>query len=872
MNKYSDKYVFMFDEGSADMREILGGKGANLAEMKKLSINVPEGFTISSKCCVRYFEDPAFMHNVHYLVEEYIEKLQQKTSKKFNDEKNPLFVSVRSGAAISMPGMMDTILNLGLNKKSVEILAKITSNPEFAYESYCRFLKMFGNIVYGMSYEQFNLAKRDIPDNLEGLKKLPDIYINLIKQKDRSFNDENTVDQLKKAVSAVIKSWNNSRAKSYRRINNIPDNLGTAVTVQEMVFGNFNDQSGTGILFSRSPANGENKIFGEVLFNAQGEDIVDGSRTPLKIAELKSKMPKIYDELKTIAKKLEAHFKHVQDIEFTIENSRLFILQTRNAKLTPDAALNIAVDMYDSGDISKEDVLMMQNPNNITALFFPRFKENQEFTLIAKGLPAAPGAARGKVYFDAESAKSNAEKGEDVILVRTETSPEDIDGIFLSRGILTAKGGMTSHAAVVARGFGRCCVAGSSDITINEKEKFFVTKSNHVIHEGEWISLDGLKGEVYLGKVETEPAKISDNLRKVIKFADEVRNIGVMVNADTPTAARQAIEFGADGIGLCRTEHMFFDEDRIMPMREMIIAKTPEERKIALDKLLPMQRNDFKQMYDIMKGMHLTIRLLDPPLHEFLPKTEAEITELAKDMNIDEKDLKNTVISLKEVNPMLGYRGCRLAVKYKEIAEMQTRAIIEAALGSLEDTKIMPDVEIMIPLISELEELKFVKNIVKTTADEIIKSHNSNLKYKIGTMIEIPRAALLSDEIAEESEFFSFGTNDLTQMTFGFSRDDAGKFLFDYYEKGLLKDDPFQTIDQRGVGKLMETAVTLGRKTRPNLQCGICGEHGGDPRSIEFCNKIGLNYVSCSPFRVYVAKISAAVSAIKLGKSKLQKR
>jgi len=855
------KYLYTFDEGSAKMKDILGGKGAHLAEMKKLSLNIPEGFTISTECSIRYLEDESFINELIHEIREHICLLEKKTGKKFNDSKNPLFVSVRSGAAVSMPGMMDTILNLGLNKKSVKILAEITNNSVFAYDSYLRFLKMFGNVVYGIPYEDFYAIKAQNPEDLA------DLYIEKIQSVDPNFDDSDTEGQILKAISSVFNSWNNPRAISYRKINHIDDNLGTAVTIQEMVFGNLNDDSGTGILFTRNPSNGKDEIYGEVLFNAQGEDIVDGSKTPLKISELAAKMPDVYNDLQRFSKQLEYLFAHPQDIEFTIENKKLFILQTRNAKITPHASVKIAVDMYKASMISKADALLMQNPDTLSALLFPQFKEDQNLNVIAKGLPAAPGSVSGMVYFDSESAKYHAERGEDVILVRTETSPEDIDGIYLANGILTAKGGMTSHAAVVARGFGKCCVAGSSDITIDSRNKILTTSNGIVLHEGDWISLDGFKGEVYLGKIETENLKISDELNTILEFADEFRTLGVMVNADTPEAAMKALEFGADGIGLCRTEHMFFDEDRIMPMREMIVSKTKEERKRALSKLLPMQRNDFKAMYDIMQGRHITIRLLDPPLHEFLPKTDSDIKELANQMGIEFYELKNTVKSLEEVNPMLGYRGCRLAVTYTEIAEMQTQAIIEAAIESFKASGIMPDVEIMIPLISEVKEFNFVKGLVKLVADHYIEKSGMKLKYKIGTMIEIPRAALLSDEIAKESEFFSFGTNDLTQMTFGFSRDDAGKFLFDYYSKGLLDDDPFETIDQKGVGKLMETSVKLGRSTRPDLQCGICGEHGGDPRSIEFCNRIGLNYVSCSPFRVYIAKISAAISAIKLGKS-----
>ncbi|MCX7694543.1 MAG: pyruvate, phosphate dikinase [Caloramator sp.] len=869
------KYVYLFSEGNASMKNLLGGKGANLAEMTNIGLPVPQGFTVTTEACTRYYEDGQVVgEDIVEQIFEHLKKLEDISGKKFGDPSNPLLVSVRSGARASMPGMMDTILNLGLNDETVEGLAKLTNNERFAYDSYRRFIQMFSDVVMQIDKNLFenildeikeeNNAKYDTDLTAENLKEVVRRYKELYKkEKGEDFPSDPKM-QLLEAVKAVFRSWNNPRAIVYRKLNDIPSDWGTAVNVQMMVFGNMGETSGTGVAFTRNPSTGENKIFGEFLMNAQGEDVVAGIRTPQSIETLKEVMPECYDEFIRIANILEKHYKDMQDMEFTIEQGKLYFLQTRNGKRTAQAALRIAVEMVEEGLITKEEAMLKVEPKQLDQLLHPMFDqvELKNAKEIAKGLPASPGAACGKVYFTAEEAKLKRQQGERVILVRTETSPEDIEGMVAAEGILTARGGMTSHAAVVARGMGKCCVAGCGEIKINEEGKYF-TVQDIIIREGDYISIDGSTGKVYGQKIKTVEPEISGYFGTFMEWADSIRKLKVRTNADTPRDAAQAVKFGAEGIGLCRTEHMFFDEDRIPAVREMIVAKTEEQRRKALDKLLPMQRQDFIGIYEEMQDRPVTIRLLDPPLHEFLPQEDEDIRELASTMGITYEELKATVDSLKEFNPMLGHRGCRLAVTYPEIAEMQTRAIIEAAIDVKKRLgyNIIP--EIMIPLVGEVKELKYVKDIIVKVADEIIKNSDVELDYKVGTMIEIPRAALTADEIAKEAEFFSFGTNDLTQMTFGFSRDDAGKFLKDYYDKKIFEYDPFQKLDQTGVGKLVKMACELGKQTRPDIKLGICGEHGGEPTSVEFCHNVGLNYVSCSPFRVPIARLAAAQAQVK---------
>lgn len=869
------KYVYLFNEGNASMKNLLGGKGANLAEMTNLGIPVPAGFTISTEACIKYYEDgkeisPGIIEQIY----SSLKGIEETTGKKFGSVENPLLVSVRSGARVSMPGMMDTILNLGLNDDTVKGLAKLTGNERFAYDSYRRFIQMFSDVVKG-------IEKRKFEDILESAKDAKGVefdkdlnssdLINIIKKFKEVYRSEIGKDfpqepkqQLIQSVTAVFDSWENPRAVVYRRLNDISGKWGTAVNVQSMVFGNMGETSGTGVAFTRNPATGEKSIFGEYLINAQGEDVVAGIRTPEPITKLKEDLPECYSQFMDIAQKLENHYKDMQDMEFTIEQGTLYFLQTRNGKRTAQSALKIAVDMVEEGLITKEEAILKVEPRQLDTLLHPNFnsEELKKATVIAKGLPASPGAACGKIYFTAEDAKRHHDEGEKVILVRLETSPEDIEGMAASEGILTIRGGMTSHAAVVARGMGICCVAGCSGLIIDENTKS-LRSSNKVYKEGDYISLDGSTGNVYGESIKTVSPEISGHFEIFMEWADNIRYLKVRTNADTPRDAKQAIEFGAEGIGLCRTEHMFFDEDRIAEVREMIVSKTEEQRRKALSKLLPRQKGDFIGIYEAMEDKPVTIRFLDPPLHEFLPTETDDIKNLAKDMGISFQELKDTIDSLHEFNPMMGHRGCRLTVSYPEIAEMQTRAIIEAAIDvkKRKGHNIVP--EIMIPLVGEIKELKYVKDIVVKVADEIIQKEKIDLKYKVGTMIEIPRAALTADEIAKEAEFFSFGTNDLTQMTFGFSRDDAGKFLNDYYEKKVYEFDPFEKLDQIGVGKLVEMSVELGKKTRPDIHLGICGEHGGDPSSVEFFHNVGLDYVSCSPFRVPVARLAAAQAQVK---------
>jgi pyruvate,orthophosphate dikinase len=875
MANQQKKYVYLFSEGNASMKNLLGGKGANLAEMTNIGLPVPQGFTVTTEACTRYYEDGRKIgDDIVEQIFEHLEKLENIVGKKLGDPSNPLLVSVRSGARASMPGMMDTILNLGLNDETVEGLAKLTNNERFAYDSYRRFIQMFSDVVMEIDKNKFenildevkeeNGAKFDTDLTAENLKEVVRRYKELYrKEKGEDFPTDPKI-QLLEAIKAVFRSWENPRAIVYRKLNDIPSNWGTAVNVQQMVFGNMGETSGTGVAFTRNPATGENKIFGEFLMNAQGEDVVAGIRTPQSIEMLKDIMPECYEEFIRLAKVLETHYKDMQDNEFTIEQGKLYFLQTRNGKRTAQAALKIAVDMVEEGLITKEEAMLKVDAKQLDQLLHPMFDQDElkNAKEIAKGLPASPGAACGRIYFTADEAKAHKAMGEKVVLVRTETSPEDIEGMVAAEGILTARGGMTSHAAVVARGMGKCCVAGCGEIKINENAKCF-TVGDLKFNEGDYISLDGSTGKVYGQKIKTVEPEISGYFGTFMAWADEIRKLKVRTNADTPRDAEQAVKFGAEGIGLCRTEHMFFEEDRIPAVREMIVAKNEEQRRKALDKLLPMQKSDFIGIYEAMEERPVTIRLLDPPLHEFLPQEDDDIKELAQTMGITFEELKSTVESLHEFNPMMGHRGCRLAVSYPEIAEMQTRAIIEAAIDvkKRKGYNIVP--EIMIPLVGELKELKFVKDIIVKTADEIIAKEGIDLKYMVGTMIEIPRAALTADEIAKEAEFFSFGTNDLTQMTFGFSRDDAGKFLKDYYDKKVYEFDPFQKLDQTGVGKLVKMSVELGRSTRPDIKLGICGEHGGDPSSVEFCHNVGLNYVSCSPFRVPIARLAAAQAQVK---------
>ena len=872
----SHKYVYLFSEGNGTMRELLGGKGANLAEMTVLGMPVPQGFTVSTEACTRYYDDGRkISSDIEDEIYTNLAKMEQITGKKFGDPKNPLLVSVRSGARASMPGMMDTILNLGLNDVVVEGLAEITNNPRFAYDSYRRFIQMFSDVVMELPKSEFEKVidkmkedkgvKLDTELTAEDLKELVVKFKAFYKEnKGEDFPTEPRV-QLLEAVKAVFRSWDNPRANVYRRMNEIPYSWGTAVNVQEMVFGNSGDTSGTGVAFTRDPATGEKKLFGEYLMNAQGEDVVAGIRTPEPIDHLKDTMPEVYDQFARTAQRLEDHYADMQDMEFTIENGKLYMLQTRNGKRTAAAALKIAVDLVDEGKISREEAVLRVDPKQLDALLHPQFdaKALKDASPIGSGLAASPGAACGRVVFTAEDAKEWAEKGEKVILARLETSPEDIEGMAAAQGILTVRGGMTSHAAVVARGMGTCCVSGCGEISINEEEKFFVL-GGKTIKEGDYISLDGTTGKIYGEAIPTVEATISGDFDRYMKWADAARTLKVRTNADTPRDAEQAVKFGAEGIGLCRTEHMFFEGDRIKAIREMIVAKTVEARKAALAKLLPYQQGDFEAMYRVLEARPMTIRFLDPPLHEFLPTKEEDIAEIAEELKITVDELKEVISSLHEFNPMMGHRGCRLAVSYPEIAEMQTTAVISAAIAvSKEHPEYKIEPEIMIPLVGEVKELKFVKDVVTKTADKLIADAGIQMKYKVGTMIEIPRAAITADEIAKEAEFFSFGTNDLTQMTFGFSRDDAGKFLDSYYENKIYESDPFARLDQNGVGKLVKMAAELGRKTRPVIQLGLCGEHGGDPSSVEFCHNVGLNYVSCSPFRVPIARLAAAQAAIK---------
>jgi len=869
----TNKFVYLFSDGDASMKNLLGGKGANLAEMTKLGFPVPQGFTVTTEACIKYYEDNGIIsEEIIKEIGEKLAKTEELLGKKFGDIENPLLVSVRSGARASMPGMMDTILNLGLNDKVVEGLAKLTNNPRFAYDSYRRFIQMFSDVVMELPKSNFERIIDEMKDKkgvvqdteltADDLKEMVVKFKEYYKsQKGTDFPQEPQV-QLIEAVKAVFRSWENPRANIYRRMNDIPSSWGTAVNVQAMVFGNMGDTCGTGVAFTRNPSTGEKKLYGEFLINAQGEDVVAGIRTPLPISKLGEIMPEVYDQFVKISNDLELHYKDVQDMEFTIENKKLYMLQTRSGKRTAAAAIKIAVDLVEEGIIDKEQAILNVDPKQLDALLHPTFVAQalKDAKAITSGLPASPGAAYGKVYFSAETAVEAAKSGDDVILVRLETSPEDIEGMSAAKGILTARGGMTSHAAVVARGMGRCCVAGCGEIKVNEEARTF-SIGDKIIKEGDYISLDGTTGKVYEGLIETEEAKLTGDFSKFMGWANEIRKLQVRANADTPRDAQTAVKFGAQGIGLCRTEHMFFDEDRIPAVREMIVAKTLEQRQRALDKLLPMQRGDFEQLFVAMAGFPVTIRLLDPPLHEFLPQAEEDIKALAIEMGISFDDLKQTVEDLHEFNPMLGHRGCRLAVTYPEIAAMQARAIIEAAVNvAKKGQKIVP--EIMIPLVGEVKELKYVKDIVTQTADKVIKEAGIEMKYMVGTMVEVPRAAVTADEIATEAEFFSFGTNDLTQMTYGFSRDDSGKFLEDYYIKQVFESDPFARLDQTGVGKLMTIAVELGRKTRPDIKLGICGEHGGDPSSVDFCHRLGLNYVSCSPFRVPIACLAAAQAKV----------
>ena len=872
----SHKYVYLFSEGNGSMRELLGGKGANLAEMTNLGMPVPYGFTVTTEACTRYYDDG---RKIGADIEEQIyaglAQLEAKAGKKFGDPVNPLLVSVRSGARASMPGMMDTILNLGLNDVVVEGLAKKTGNPRFAYDSYRRFVQMFSDVVMELSKKDFEKIidemkeakgiKLDTEFDAEDMKAMTARFKAYYKeQKGEDFPSDPKV-QMMEAVKAVFRSWDNPRANYYRRMNDIPYSWGTAVNVQMMVFGNTGPNSGTGVAFTRNAATGEKKLFGEYLINAQGEDVVAGIRTPSEIATLAKDMPEVYNQFVEVANRLEKHYRDMQDMEFTIEDGKLFMLQTRNGKRTAAAALKIAVDLVDEGMISEQEAVLRVEPKQLDSLLHPQFDAAalKKAAVIGKGLAASPGAACGRVVFTAADAKAWADRGEKVILVRLETSPEDIEGMDVSQGILTVRGGMTSHAAVVARGMGTCCVSGCGEIKIDDAAHSF-TLGGKTIKEGDYISLDGSTGNIYGEAVPTVEAAISGDFGRFMAWADAARTLKVRTNADNPRDAAQAVKFGAEGIGLCRTEHMFFEADRIRAMREMIVAKDVESRKKALAKLLPYQQKDFEEMYEVLEGRPMTVRYLDPPLHEFLPTKEEDIQEIAGELDITVDELKHVIASLHEFNPMMGHRGCRLAVTYPEIAEMQTTAVISAALNVNKkhpEYHIVP--EIMIPLVGEVKELKYVKDVVVATADKLIQEAGSDMTYHVGTMIEIPRAAVTADEIATEAEFFSFGTNDLTQMTFGFSRDDAGKFLDAYYDAKIYEFDPFAKLDQTGVGALVKMAAEKGRATRPDIKLGICGEHGGDPSSVEFCHNIGLNYVSCSPFRVPIARLAAAQAAIK---------
>ena len=872
----ANKFVYLFSEGNGSMRELLGGKGANLAEMTNLGMPVPQGFTITTEACTQYYEDGEKINDeIQAQIMEYITKMEEITGKKFGDLENPLLVSVRSGARASMPGMMDTILNLGLNEDVVEVIAKKSNNPRWAWDCYRRFIQMYSDVVMEVGKKYFEelidemKAKRGVTQDVEltaeDLKELAGQFKAEYKEKIGADFPSDPKEQLMGAIKAVFRSWNNPRAIVYRRMNDIPGSWGTAVNVQSMAFGNMGDDCGTGVAFTRNPATGEKKLMGEFLTNAQGEDVVAGVRTPMPIQEMADKFPEAFKQFEQVCQTLENHYHDMQDMEFTVENGKLYMLQTRNGKRTAAAALKIACDLVDEGQITEQQAVAMIDPRNLDTLLHPQFDPAalKAATPVGTALPASPGAACGKIVFTADDAKEWAARGEKVVLVRLETSPEDIEGMVASQGILTVRGGMTSHAAVVARGMGTCCVSGCGAIKMDEANKQFEL-AGKIYHEGDWLSLDGSTGNIYGEAIPTVDASIGGEFGRIMAWADKYRQMKVRTNADNPRDAKQAMKFGAEGIGLCRTEHMFFEADRIPAIREMICSDTVEQREKALEKLEPMQQGDFEAMYEAMEGNPITIRFLDPPLHEFVPTEEADIEQLAKDMNKSVADIKAIIAGLHEFNPMMGHRGCRLAVTYPEIAVMQTKAVIKAALNvqaKHPEWNMVP--EIMIPLVGEVKELKYVKDVVVKTADEIIKAAGSNMTYKVGTMIEIPRAALTADEIAKEAEFFSFGTNDLTQMTFGFSRDDAGKFLDAYYEKKIYESDPFARLDQNGVGRLVKMAAKLGRETRPDLKLGICGEHGGDPSSVEFCHGVGLDYVSCSPFRVPIARLAAAQAAIK---------
>lgn len=873
------KYVYFFGEGKREMKKLLGGKGADLSEMTNMGLPVPYGFTITTEVCNLFYDlGKRYPEGLEDQIEENLKKLEEKMGMGFGDEKNPLLVSVRSGAVFSMPGMMDTVLNLGLNDKTVVALIEKTKNERFGWDSYRRFVQMFGDVVMDVEHNKFEEAlqskkdkknvKFDTELTAEDLRELVEDYKKIIKEaKGRSF-PQDPREQLKMSIGAVFGSWNNKRAISYRNLHDLPHNLGTAVNVQAMVFGNMGQDSGTGVAFTRNPATGEDKFYGEYLINAQGEDVVAGTRTPQHISKLEEEMPENYKQLMDIRKKLEEHYRDMQDVEFTIQEGKLYMLQTRTGKRTAAAALQIAVDMFDQGYIDKKTAVTRVEPQMLDQLLHKQLdkKAKKNAELLTKGLPASPGAALGKVVFDADTAVKEA-KSENVILVRTETSPEDIQGMAVAQGILTARGGMTSHAAVVARGMGKCCVAGAEDIKVFEDKQYFEVNGSKV-NKGDWVTLDGSTGEVFKGKIPVVDPEIGKNFKKFMSWVDDYKKIGVRANADTPNDAKVALNFGAEGIGLCRTEHMFFEADRIKAMRKMIVANSKEEREKALAKLLPIQKKDFMEIFKVMNDMPVTIRLLDPPLHEFLPHEDDDIREIAGELGLKFDELKATVNSLHEMNPMLGHRGCRLSITYPEILEMQVRAIFEATVElTKEGYKVKP--EVMIPLVGDVKEVKVLKDQIIKIADGIMKKENLKFDYKVGTMIEVPRACVTADEIATEAEFFSFGTNDLTQMAYGFSRDDFGKFLPDYIEKGILEKDPFATLDRNGVGQLIKMGVEKGRKARKNLKIGICGEHGGDPSSVEFCHMVGMDYVSCSPYRVPVARLAAAHAAIKEEEQKI---
>lgn len=868
------KYVYSFSEGSKEMKSLLGGKGANLAEMTKIGLPVPQGFTITTDACNDYYDNEKTIRaEIVAEIEKHLAELEELQGKKLGCTKNPLLVSVRSGAVFSMPGMMDTILNLGLNDNSVLGLADATQNERFAYDSYRRFIQMFSDVAMEVPKYKFeNVLDRvkeekgykfDTDLTTEDLKGIVEEFKAIYKKEVKTDFPQDPKEQLMLAIEAVFRSWNNPRAIVYRKLNDISHKLGTAVNIQSMVFGNMGETSGTGVAFTRNPATGENKLFGEYLINAQGEDVVAGIRTPQDISTLQNVMPEIYDQFVKVTQILENHYKDMQDIEFTIENEKLFILQTRNGKRTAKAAINVAVDLVEAGIIDKKEAIMRVEPNQLDQLLHPTFEDKalKEATVLAKGLPASPGAACGKVYFNADDVVAAVEGGEKVLLVRQETSPEDIEGMVKAEGILTARGGMTSHAAVVARGMGKCCVAGCGEIKVDEAAKE-IRVGELTIKEGDFLSIDGSTGKVYLGEVKQSPVEVTGNFEKLMNWVDETKQMMVRTNADNPRDAKAAVEFGAEGIGLCRTEHMFFEEDRIPAVREMILSKDVEQREKALAKILPMQRQDFLEIFEVMEGKPVNIRLLDPPLHEFLPQDDETIAELAASMGIDESEIRKRIVDLEEFNPMLGHRGCRLAVTYPEICVMQARAIIEGAIEAInKGVEVHP--EIMVPLVGEVNELKLIRGMIEETAEKVMEEKGVKVDYTVGTMIEIPRACLTADEIAEVADFFSFGTNDLTQMGFGYSRDDAGKFLGEYVDKEILEKDPFQVLDQKGIGKLVQMGAKLGRSVKPELKLGICGEHGGEPSSVEFCYNTGLNYVSCSPYRVPIARLAAAQASIK---------